>query len=621
MTLRARITLVGSTVTLLVAIALIITSQVSQQKIEDRFASATINGKAALWKKIVASQLEAMVVGTTSLSRDRATRKALKAGDEAALSESATTTFNLLSAGKILSRLQIINLNNEVVFSAPNHYSGPTSKTLLKKAVDSGKIIRGLERDDDGKLVAEVAFPLFMHGKVIGVGVYSKNLTAAIDDFKINDNSEIFIVSDKGQVEYATSKELFTQLNLALPELGNSEVDVAKWDGKVYSSTVLPITRTDGTLLAHFIAINDFTQSYAAQTNFNRIAYTIIGLVLLIALLGLFYYMNRVLKPLNVAVSNLQSIADGDLTIDIEVESNDEIGQLKAAMQITVKQLNMMVEKINTITGQLTDSSSSMAEITKETNSNVDKQQSGLKLVATAMRQMTTTVQDVAHNAAQAADAAENANDESQTGFTLVGDTINSIDELTREVENATTIINTLKDNSEGISGILDVIRGIAEQTNLLALNAAIEAARAGDQGRGFAVVADEVRTLASRTQESTEEISQMIIQLQQGSQSAVEAMQVSYTRAQETVSKAAEAGKSLESITQAVSTINSMNMQIASAAEEQSSVAEDINKNIVDINSIAEMTATGAQNTAQTSNELSALSLHLSEVVGRFKI
>lgn len=621
MTLRARITLVGISVTLLVAIALIITSQVSQKQIEDRFASATINGKAALWKKIIAGQLQAMVVGTTNLSRDRATRKALKSGDNTSLAESAKTTFNLLSAEKILTRMQILNLKYEVVFSAPNYYNGSTKKALFKQALESGKIIRGLERDDDGKLIAEIAFPLFMRGKVIGVGVYSKNLTAAINDFKVNDNSEVFIVSAQGQVEYATDKALYAQLNITLPKFGSNEVGVARWNKQVFFSAILPISRADGEPLAYLIILNDFTKSYAAQTNFNRIAYAITGLVLLAAMLGLFYYMKHVLNPLKVAVANLQSIADGDLTIDIDVRSNDEIGQLKAAMQSMVRHLNMMVEKINRITEQLSTSSTSMHDITQETNSNVNKQQSGLEYIATAMNEMTSTVQEVAHNASLAADAADNANNESQSGFALVGETIKSIDELTCEVENTTTVINTLKDNSKDISGILDVIRGIAEQTNLLALNAAIEAARAGEHGRGFAVVADEVRNLSSRTQESAAEISQMIIQLQHGSQSAVDAMQVSYTHAQETVNKAAEAGESLESITQAVSTINTINIQIASAAEEQSSVAEEINRNIVDISGIAEMTAAGAQNTAQTSNELNSLSLHLSELVGRFKI
>jgi len=249
------------------------------------------------------------------------------------------------------------------------------------------------------------------------------------------------------------------------------------------------------------------------------------------------------------------------------------------------------------------------------------KSNSRVEQVATAMNEMTSTVQEVSRNANQAADAAVNADNESQTGNVVVTKTVDSINSLASEVANATTVINELKDDTESISSILDVIRGIAEQTNLLALNAAIEAARAGEQGRGFAVVADEVRTLASRTQQSTTEISSMIEKLQSGANSAVTVMQDSLERTETTVEHATKAGISLTSITAAVATINDMNLQIANAAKEQTEVAEDINKNIIEINMIAEQTSSHSKDTAQTSTELSDLAKQLAGVVGQFRI
>jgi len=620
MTLRAKITIVAISVTFLVAIALIVTAKISEQQAETRFASATISGKKALWNKIISSEFDAMTEGVSGLARDRATRNALKNADYESLSESAKTTFNLLSASKVLSRMQILNLQGDVVFSSPNKVNS-TRKILYKEALKEGKIMRGLERDDDNKLVAEIAFPLFMRGKVIGVGIFAKNLNASVADFKATDNSDLYIIDAAGSLEYATDKEFYNSLEIDIPNLGDSNVSIAKIQDEAYSVSILPVTSFNGESLAHLMVLNDFSESYRAQTNFRLAAYSIVALIIIAASFGLFYYMKTALKPLDSAVESLQSIASGDLSIDIQVTSKDEIGKLQKAMSDTAKQLQEMINQITLITATLSDSSTLMSDNTNKTNESIARQQSGLEQVATAMNEMTATVQEVSRNATQAAEAATNADNESQTGNSVVRATVNSINDLAADLENATTVINTLKNDTESISAVIDVIRGIAEQTNLLALNAAIEAARAGEQGRGFAVVADEVRTLASRTQQSTEEINSMIVRLQDGANSAVDVMENSFSRAQSTVDQAAKAGSSLDGITTAVATISEMNLQIANAAKEQKSVAEEINKNIIEINEIAEETTAGSQHVAQTSSELKGLSNKLIELVGQFKL
>ncbi len=620
MTLRAKITLVAISVTFIVAAALIITATISEQQAQGRFSSATIAGKKVLWEKIVSSEFDAMAEGATGITRDRATRNALKNGDYAALKESAKTTFNLLSASKVLTRMQIVNLNNQVVFSSPNSATS-TQKTLYKEALKQGKIIRGVERDDDGKLVAEIAFPLFMRGKVIGAAIYAKSLDSSVADFKDSDKSELYIIGESNKLEYVTNQEIYNSLSIELPELGDSAVEIQTVDDKAYSVTTLPVLSLDQKPLAHLVVLNDYSESFNAQSNFRNIAYLSVVLIIVAATFGLFYYMRIVLQPLDMAVDNLERIATGDLTVDVEVSGNDEIGKLKMAMSTTISQLRDMINQITAITSTLSNSASLMNDNTEKTNESVARQQSGLEQVATAMNEMTSTVQEVSNNATQAADSANNADKESQTGNIVVRETVTSINDLAVDLENATTVINTLKDDTESISAILDVIRGIAEQTNLLALNAAIEAARAGEQGRGFAVVADEVRTLASRTQESTEEINNMIGRLQQGAGKAVEVMGESYERAQSTVDQAAKAGSSLDGITSAVANISDMNLQIAHAAKEQSAVAEEINKNIIEINSIAEETTAGSQHIAQTSSELNGLANELIDLVGQFKV
>ena len=203
----------------------------------------------------------------------------------------------------------------------------------------------------------------------------------------------------------------------------------------------------------------------------------------------------------------------------------------------------------------------------------------------------------------------------------MVNDAVGSIRQLADDIEDTSKTINALEVESKNIGTVLNVIQGIAEQTNLLALNAAIEAARAGESGRGFAVVADEVRSLAQRSQESTEEIKQIIDRLQSGARTAVDKMERGRNQANLTVEQAEQAGQALDAITNAIMSINDMNTQIASAAEEQSAVAEEINRNVVTIAEVADETAASAQQTTDTSGELAALAMELHELISEFSI
>jgi methyl-accepting chemotaxis protein len=292
-----------------------------------------------------------------------------------------------------------------------------------------------------------------------------------------------------------------------------------------------------------------------------------------------------------------------------------------SSLKSLVESLGTQVAQIHAHAGHLSGAAEELSIVTGQTNDGVQEQQKDTDQVATAINEMSATVQEVAKNAESAAEAARHADDETRNGQQVVSQTMSEIDTLAREIERATAVIHKLESDSENIGSVMDVIRGIAEQTNLLALNAAIEAARAGEQGRGFAVVADEVRVLASRTQESTQEIQEMIERLQSGASEAVNAMNESQAKAQGTVEQAAKAGTSLETIAKSVSNINEMNTQIASASEEQSAVAEQINSSIVNISKIAVKTSEGAQSTAKASESLKELATNLQQVVSAFKL
>ena len=345
------------------------------------------------------------------------------------------------------------------------------------------------------------------------------------------------------------------------------------------------------------------------------------GLLALIVLLSALV-VRSVTQPIERLQSVVHEVVDnGNLTVRARIEQRDEVGLMGSAFNGMLDQLQSFVGQVARGVEQVSSAAHQLAAVTEQTSQGVLSQRNQTDQAATAMTEMSSTAQEVARNAGEAAAAAQSADQEANNGKRVVSATVESIDNLAREVEKASQVIHKLEEDTDAIGTVLDVIRGIAEQTNLLALNAAIEAARAGEQGRGFAVVADEVRTLATRTQSSTEEIQQMITTLQGGARDAVAVMEEGRVQAQASVEQAALAGESLGAITEAVTRINDMNNQIASAAEEQSAVSEEVNRNVVAISDVADETAAGAEQTSQSGRELQRLAETLSGMVERYRI
>lgn len=406
---------------------------------------------------------------------------------------------------------------------------------------------------------------------------------------------------------------------------GDTDFQDESWQSSM-DGTMLPVSYTinaaNGEPIVKVEAlenITEFTDKFRSLLLFGSATFAVlIGAGLLFSLWMMGGY---VFQPLKKFMLDMEKCAHGDLSVNVQPNGLKDIKILGTALDSLVKSLRKQVTEIDTHAVQLSQSAESLARITNDTNVGVQQQQHETDQVATAMNEMSSTVQEVAQNASLAADSAQEANNKSEEGRSVVSNTMQTINNLANEIEEASRVIQNLKLESEKIGTVIDVIRGIADQTNLLALNAAIEAARAGEQGRGFAVVADEVRTLASRTQQSTQDIQAMVERLQSGAEKAVNVMNQSQSQAKDSVEQAAQANDSLTAIASMIAQINDMNMQIAAAAEEQSAVAEEINKNIISISQISMQTAQGANETSAASNTMKTLASELQSVVGRFKL
>ncbi|PHN25985.1 methyl-accepting chemotaxis protein [Pseudomonas sp. ICMP 460] len=346
--------------------------------------------------------------------------------------------------------------------------------------------------------------------------------------------------------------------------------------------------------------------------------FAFMGLLLAYAFSGIYSAMR---STINAVLNAARLIAQGDLTTRLTVQGRDEMADVSTSLNLMVQAFADSLSQVERSSRSVSDASTRMGLSIDRAKHSMNVQQQETEQVATAINEMTASVADVAQNTEGAAHAAEHARQASNTGLAMMQETRVTIEALANEVQLSAQKVSALALHSQQIGGVIEVIRNIADQTNLLALNAAIEAARAGEQGRGFAVVADEVRTLASRTQNSTEEIRRIIQELQVATSAAVEQMKAGEQRAQECIASADHASNSLDAINDGVEQIVGMNTQIASAAVQQHAVSEDINRNVTEIRNGSVVLMEGVEDNAITAEELSLLAAEMRTVVSRFKL
>jgi methyl-accepting chemotaxis protein len=479
-----------------------------------------------------------------------------------------------------------------------------------------------------GDLTMAMVKPIKANGRVIavlGLSLKMSDITDYVNELSSEPN--VFVTREDG-FTMAASYSDFVGKNLF--ETRPSYREFADQNKSEHSYTV-PEKGEFYVVSAKIDSLNWTVWSWARWVDINETSHSAVqmniisGLIfILLGVVGVYFLITRLMYvPIGGEPKEIEALVDkiarGDLSEIPQIDTNS-VGVYRSTLTMA-NSLKGIISDINQSSSHLLQVSTQLGESSIQVDSSSKSQMRQLEQVATAMNEMTATVAEVAQNAVEASTSSDEASQSSEKGLQVVGQMNEEITKLVGDIGQVQEVISNVHSETENVGSILDVIRGIADQTNLLALNAAIEAARAGEHGRGFAVVADEVRTLATKTQESTNEIQSMIETLQKQASRSVDLMMANATSAEHTLGKSAEASNALVLIEQGIRTIQDMNNQIATAAEEQSSVAADINKNVVTVNDLAASTANDVQENVLVATELNKMATHLRDTISMFKV
>ena len=513
----------------------------------------------------------------------------------------------------------------------PSDYD-PTTRPWFKQAKRSQQLIfTDPYLDFDGSIVVTMAKAFSgVNSGVIAADMTVDGITEQVEQLQVPNNGFAFLIDGSNKIlALSDHQRLFKPATELSPYFNSHNVEQARSSGSLLTlnwhgdqqDRLVQLTAIPGTDWTLGI-VEDEQLAYAGvQKQITRVLVIMSGLFILILALAT-VALNRMFAPLQKLTLALEDLSkgQGDLTQRFEVKQADEIGTLSLHMNAFLHSLQQMVSALVNNAHELTKQANDSSALVGMTSAQIDKQHQDIDQIATAIHEMSATAGEVANHAESTASAASVSAENCQQGQQIIRESNSSINQLSQQLSQASNVITELEQNTTEINLVLATIQSIAEQTNLLALNAAIEAARAGEQGRGFAVVAD-VRVLSHRTQDSNEEIRNMIITLQKNSQLAVSNMKTSTNIVVESVDNSEKALDNLEKLTLSITDISDMATQIAGAAEEQRAVSEDISRNTEAVREVSDLLTSQTNSVANNADELLAIAAELNDRVAKFKV
>ncbi|WP_417431600.1 methyl-accepting chemotaxis protein [Kiloniella sp.] len=615
MLLRVRVLIAAIAAMLSVVLVMLGAGYIALSASEKRYDDVAMSSQNLLLNKTKAVREQAMAEALPKLARNKELKKALSKKQWDKVPESVETTFTAFSAGGLVDGLQITDMDGILRYSSQDKsfIGQQTVSLLVNEAIETGKIVRGLDQDKSGQLYVSVASGVSLRGKPIGIGILQKNINSVFSELKTDTLIDSIFLKTDGSLYSQTTQGIWEQAVNKLDIEKQTGTEIISLDDFTYEVIYRPLNFVDGTLAGTWVTFSDVTETYAEALIIRQIMLAVLIVMITVLVFGIYWYLRRSLRPLTAIVNIMHRLMKGEREFDIpEAVRKDEIGNITEAVvlfresmikseQLAAAEQDRQARQIELAAKNdelIKDFDDVIGIAIKSMGSEIENMRS----TATSLGELSDETGRFAKSVATSAgDASTNVSTVSAAAEELNA----SISEINRQVQGSVKIaddasekanrtegnIKQLAVAAEEISKVLDLITSIAEQTNLLALNATIEAARAGEAGKGFAVVAGEVKSLASQTAKATEQITDQIASIQNASTTAVDG---------------------ISEIATIVGTVKEVASAIASAVEEQGAATQEIARNIeqasggtAEVNNNIQQVSTAANKTREEAGKV----------------